>query len=270
MKKEELEKLLERTSLSDEEIKLILSSKNKPQNRTYDHSETKRTKFGVISDTHIGEKHFDEGLWEYAGKIFKKEKIERVYHAGDILEGMSGRQGQIFDLTHIGFEAQIDYASELMRSWKGIEIYGITGNHDEWFKKIGNMGVNAGISLEERAGNFHFLGEWEADVKIAPNVIMKLYHANDQSAYASSYKLQKLIESLEGGKKPNIILSGHYHKALYLFSRNVHGFECGTLCGQTRYMRGKKIAAHKGFWIIDLGISKDGISRIQPTFYPAY
>jgi hypothetical protein len=110
----------------------------------------------------------------------------------------------------------------------------------------------------------------EADVQIAPGVVMKLFHGNDGTAYADSYKMQKLIESFEGGKKPAIILSGHYHKQIAIFRRNVFGFECGTLCGQTRFMRGKKIQAHKGFGIIEVWVDRNGVARLRHEFFPYY
>jgi hypothetical protein len=99
---------------------------------------------------------------------------------------------------------------------------------------------------------------------------MKLFHGNDGTAYADSYKLQKLIESFEGGKKPNLVLSGHYHKQIAIFRRNVFGFECGTLCGQTKFMRGKKLQAHMGFGIIELWVNPSGVARLRHEFFPYY
>ena len=128
----------------------------------------------------------------------------------------------------------------------------------------------AGKELAHRNPNVHFLGEWEARVQLAPQVEMMLFHSNDGTAYADSYKLQKLIESLEGGDKPAIILSGHYHKQVAVFRRNVFGFECGTLCGQTRFMRGKKIPAHKGFGVIELWCGERGVERLRHEFLPHY
>lgn len=56
-----------------------------------------------------------------------------------------------------------------------------------------------------------------------------------------------------------------------MFSRNVFGFECGTLCGQTQWMRGKKIAAHKGFGIVEIWVAKEGgIERLRHEFFPHY
>ncbi len=203
--------------------------------------------------------------------FFKGNGIEKVYSPGDIVDGMSGRPGAIYELEAIGFQAQRNLAVKALDMMKGMEVYSIAGNHDLWFKD--KSGVDASIceAIADRCSHFHFLGDWEADVELGKAVTMKLFHANDGTAYATSYKLQKLIESLEGGNKPALILSGHYHKALYMFSRNVHGFECGTICGQTQWMRGKKIAAHKGFGIIDLVVAKKGgIERLTHEFFPSY
>lgn len=188
------------------------------------------------------------------------------------LEGMSGRPGHIYELAQIGATAQLKYASELFScAPDGMHFYLIDGNHDQWFKEKNNAGLVAGEELAHRNKNVTFLGEWEADIEMGKDVLMRLYHACDGTAYADSYKLQKLIESFTGGQKPNIVLSGHYHKQVAIFRRNVFGFECGTLCGQSRFMRGKKIPAHMGFGIIEFWVaSKGGIERLRHEFVPYY
>lgn len=263
-------KLLEGLSVS--EIQAITSQKKINNNRVYDNPKTGHIRIGIISDTHIGHEKFDEELFKYSGKIFRQEKVQGIYHAGDILEGMSGREGNVYEMSQIGFANQIAYAEKLISEYyKGLKVFAINGNHDLWFKIKNNAGVNVAEELQRRLPKqFVYLGDMEADVKFADNCVMKLFHANDGTAYASSYKLQKLIESLEGGSKPQIILSGHYHKALTMFNRNVYGIEAGTLCGQSGFMRGKKLAAHKGFYILDFDITKKGISKFTTTFYPAY
>jgi len=229
----------------------------------------KHIRFGYCSDTHIGHKEFSEQLWDKMCQFFKREKVELVYHAGDVLEGMSGREGHIYELRHIGASAQMAAASSLIRS-ADFHLSAIGGNHDLWMVSKANMGLNIGQTLQNVTPNFTHLGDWEADVKLARNVRMKLFHSADGTAYADSYKIQKLIESFTGGEKPNIILSGHYHKQIALFRRNIFGFECGTLCGQTRWMRAKKIQAHLGFGLIELWLGKKGIVRLRHEFVPHY
>jgi hypothetical protein len=90
------------------------------------------------------------------------------------------------------------------------------------------------------------------------------------SSYAPGYRGMKLIESLGGGKKPKILLSGHTHKFLYMFQRNIHYMEGGTLEGQTEFMRGKKLMAHKGYSILDIYFNKDGIQKFIIDFKPKY
>lgn len=244
----------------------------KPVIKKYDHHFTsKHLKFGYYSDPHVGHSKFIPKLWDRMVTVFKQEGIETVYCPGDNLEGMSNREGHIYELAHVGASAQLNYASQLFQSASGLHFFIIDGNHDQWFKMKSNIGLVAGQELQKRNSNVTFLGEWEADVVLGKGVVMKLYHANDGSAYAISYKIQKLIESLEGGEKPNIILSGHYHKQIQVFTRNVFGFECGTLMGQSQFMRGKKLAAHKGFGIIEVWMSKKGgVERLRHEFFPSY
>ncbi len=261
-------------SLSEQEKKLVLVGlKGGPQKvHRYDHSgRGRQVRFGYVSDMHIGAKEFDWKLWSKMVSRFRDEKITTVYSPGDIVEGMSNRPGQIYDLEAIGFRAQVNLAAEAINMLGKTKLYSILGNHDLFFKDKSGVDANVGESLEQKCKNFIYLGDWEARIVLGKKVELMLYHANDGSAYALSYKLQKLAESLEGGKKPQIILSGHYHKHLTMFTRNIFGIECGTLCGQTQWMRGKKLAAHKGFGIIELEIyKKGGIRRLKHEFFPEF
>jgi hypothetical protein len=90
------------------------------------------------------------------------------------------------------------------------------------------------------------------------------------NSYAHSYRLQKVIESLPGGEKPNVLLAGHVHKMGYFFIRNIHAISAGCLQEQTSWMRGKRLEAHPGFWIIEMDVNDGTIVRFTPTFYPYY
>lgn len=257
------------SGLSVGELRAIMSSaksRPSPSTRRAMPSESGSIKMLIISDTHIGHKCFIEPLFESA--IEASEDVDIVLHPGDHLEGMSGRPGHIYELTDIGYQSQIKRCRDL---YVQIEkpIYGIDGNHDQWYKQKNNAGVVVGEELEKSLPNFTHLGEWEGDLHIN-NIWIKLFHANDGSAYSTSYKSQKLVESFTGGEKPNIVFSGHYHKALYHFIRNVHVFESGTICAQTPFMRGKKLAAHMGYWVVTVYYGKQGVARIVPEFVPYY
>jgi hypothetical protein len=73
-----------------------------------------------------------------------------------------------------------------------------------------------------------------------------------QSAYAYSYTSQKIVESFQGGEKPDIVFGGHYHKWDYCYPREVHFIQGGCTCDQTMFMRKNKIAAHVGYVNVEL------------------
>jgi len=81
---------------------------------------------------------------------------------------------------------------------------------------------------------------------------MTVCHPGGGSAYALSYSVQKIIESLEGGEKPAVGLYGHYHKLLSCNVRNVFAVQTGTQQDQTPFMRKKRLEAHVGGTLVKL------------------
>jgi hypothetical protein len=151
----------------------------------------------------------------------------------------------------------------------GITTYFITGNHDASLYK--HVGYDIGAAIAKDRPDMVCLGRDCAVVNLTPNCTLELRHPWDGSAYALSYKPQKMIEAMESDSKPNILAVGHYHKAEYLFYRNVHAFQTGCFQGQTPFTRGKGISVHIGGWIITLTVDENGtIQRIAPEFIPFY
>lgn len=222
---------------------------------------TDSVKFGVISDTHIGHKMFNEDWLFAAYEFFENENCDFIYHSGDIVEGMSGRDGQIYELNKFGFEEQTCYAAGLIKK-SPIPIRAILGNHDQWFKIKGNIGACVGSKLQAECDNFTYLGDDEA-YDMLGNIKVMLRHPGDGSAYALSYKTQKFIESLAGGQKPNILINGHYHKGIFFEYRNVHAFEAGTLQGQSKFMRGRNLSSTPSVWCIEAFQDNSGLQRIK-------
>lgn len=226
--------------------------------------------FGVLSDLHIGHKNYMPKILEHAIKYFDARKVNFVCIPGDIIEGISGREGHVFELSHLGASEQLDYAVEQLSKIKQ-KIYAITAtnSHDGWLNSKNNMGFAVGPELERRIKNFEFLGYDEADIETNTGINIRMTHPGDGTAYAISYKGQRYLNSLSGGKKPHIVLEGHYHKSMYMFYRNVHFFDCGTLQAQTVFMKKKQTPAMMGYWIIETKGNK-GVDFIKPEFIPFY
>jgi predicted phosphodiesterase len=230
--------------------------------------EGERIRIGGITDTHIGHERFDEGRLFQAFEEFKKEGVEFIVHCGDVTEGMSNRAGHIYELNKLGYDNQKKYAIDLFSQWTDTDIYAIDGNHDRWFLK--SNGAIVVKDIAESIDNFHWLGHDEGDISLKGLATLKLWHGEDGNSYALSYRLQKILESLSGGEKPHAMLCGHTHKHVYIFERNVHCTSIGSLQAQTKWMRGKRIAAHVGFFIADYWVNKSGICKVTQTWYPFY
>ena len=224
-------------------------------------------KFGVITDTHIGSIFFKEKLFFKAIEMFEKESCKFITHSGDVTDGLSNRQGHVYELTHIGFNKQLEYAVNLFSKVK-IPIYAVDGNHDRYFIK--SAGAKIVKEISKQVKNFTFLGHDIAEFSINQGIKICLWHGEDGSSYATSYRLQKIVESLTGGSKPNMIIAGHTHKHNYSFERNVHILSAGACSLQSSYMKSKRLANHTGFWIVELTVTKKSIVRCKVEWFPFY
>ena len=271
-KKSKLEKTITELGLSEAEaVKSLreLSKPDKTRRLTHHHPwNPKRIKLGFLPDTHIGSKFFDKEIFEDAVRTFDREKVDAVYHVGDIIEGMSNRDGHIYELDILGTTKQVEYACELLQKIKQ-PLYFLEGNHQDWAMRKGNQGVEVGKMIEHVLPNAKKIGDMVADVTLAKNIRLRISHEG-ASAYALSYSGQKRINALEGGTKPNIIMNGHLHKSLYMFYRNIHYFEAGSMQRQTPFMAMKGSPAMLGYWVLDLAIQGGQLKELTPKYKPFY
>lgn len=250
--------------------------KKSPSSKSHDYRIGRsHVKYLLFGDTHMGNKNYDSDLMTHAAKQARKESVDFAIHTGDIMDGWyQNRPQSLFEQDAIGLDQQFQKTVKELGKLGDIPLYFITGNH-EFNTFMRGAGIEVGPYLEKelnsRGMKTVFLGNAEGDIVLRSGAVLKTMHPDGGSSYAISYKSQKLVESLESGKKPNVLHIGHFHKAEYIFYRNIHVFQTGTLMGQTKFMRGKQLAAHKGFWIVDLYTRKGGqVDKIVPTFYPSY
>lgn len=227
-------------------------------------------RFGVVSDTHLCNKWQQLTHLNTLYDIFEREGIKTVYHAGDVSDGYyKSRPAHIYELFRIGADEQADYIIEKYPKRDGITTKLISGNHDH--THIQNGGTNICVKIANAREDIIYLGMSNAKVNLTQNCVIEINHPEDGSQYALSYSLQKTLDAIMGGTKPNVFLNGHHHKMFYMIYRNIHAFECGTLEAQTPWMRSKKIAAHVGGFIIELHVDDEGtITRCKNEFIPFY
>ena len=229
----------------------------------------KIVRFGLTGDTHFGSRFTQITHLHSMYDTFAEEGIDTVYHTGDITEGENMRAGHAYECYVHGADEHITEVVKNYPSRQGITTRFILGNHDHSFVK--HVGLNIGKPIASVRPDMEYLGQDQAFIQLTPNCTMELQHPGGGSAYALSYRPQKIAESLEGGTKPNILAIGHFHKMEQMFYRNIHIFQTGTMQAQSDWMRNKALAAHVGFWIVEIHVEDDGsIRRMQTTMFPFY
>lgn len=229
--------------------------------------------FGATSDNHLGSKYERLDVLNSLYDTFAKEGVDRVFNAGNWVDGEA--RFNKFDLHTHGMDNQLAYLAAEYPQRKGLVTYAVAGDdHEGWYGQ--REGVDIGKYAEHvmrQAGREDWvnLGYMEAHVKLVnANTgafsMLAVVHPGGGSAYALSYSIQKIIESLDGGEKPAVGLYGHYHKLWAGNIRNVWCLQTGCTEDQTPFMRKKKLEAHVGGALVKLTQDPEtgAIVRFQP------
>lgn len=215
-------------------------------------------KFGFMGDTHLGSKYERLDVLNDLYDIFELEEVDRVFHAGNWIDGEC-RLNQ-HDLHVHGIDGQCDYLAKVYPK-KDFITYAVTGDdHEGWW--AARLGIDIGFHMEtimKEAGRMDWIntGYMESFIPLknfnsGKQSQLLLMHPGGGSAYATSYRPQKIVESLQGGEKPGVLLIGHYHKLSFNLIRGVATIQSGCCQDQSVFMRKKGIDAHVGGGICTL------------------
>jgi len=207
--------------------------------------------FGACGDQHIGSKYFREDVLTGVYERYAKAGVQCVFNTGNWIDGEANFNR--YDIVAHGMDEQLRLMSSVFPKFD-FPTYAVTGDdHEGWYAQ--REGIDVGKYAENvmRADghNWHDLGYMEAHVELVnantgAKAILAVVHPGGGSAYALSYKPQKIIESYEGGEKPAVALYGHYHKMDAGLVRNVWYLQTGCTQDQTPFMRKKSLEAHVG------------------------
>jgi hypothetical protein len=266
-------------------------------------------KVGVLGDTQLGNKHQRLDVLNTAYDDYESQGITSVYHTGNLVDGFNQfiNLHELLPEAGPSFERQVAYAAKVYPKKKGITTYFITGEcHEGWWIK--KHGWNVGQTIMDRfriplactiegsfrqqecphikdgwcrahgRDDFVYLGHEEADVELryegakkGQGAIARPMHPGGGTAYALSYKTQKISESLQGGEKPHIQWVGHFHKYNVDYHREVYSVQTGCLEDQTLFMRKHHIQAHVGYLIQEFFIAKGGgVRRYKHEWVPFF
>lgn len=163
--------------------------------------------------------------------------------------------GQVFDLeTEMG---------NFLVERKGTFFFtGNCGNHD--LKLMQREDIDVGPMIAAQRSDMVYLGQYEANV-FFEKASLRLIHPDGGMPYAMSYRLQKYVENIAGGTKPNIISMGHLHQSLYAEIRNIHCFLAGSFQKQNNFLRRKGVDPQISAWIIDFKLLNKNIDGHKIT-----
>ncbi len=227
--------------------------------------------FGVAGDRHHGSKYHRNDVLLDLYSRFEAAEVDAIIDTGNWIDGEA--RFNKHDLVRVGLTPQIKLMAEdtpLM----DVPTYAVWGDdHEGWY--AAREGIDMGQYAEDFMRRFDHdwtnLGFMEAHIVLrnkntGAETVMVVMHPGGGSAYALSYRPQKIVESLEGGEKPAVIIMGHYHKLEAVNVRNVWVLQAGTCQDQTTFMRKKSIEAHVGGAI--LGMEQDPETGAIIAFSP--
>lgn len=214
--------------------------------------------FGASGDLHAASKYARYDVRADLYRQFVEAGAQCNFDTGNWIDGEA--RFNTYDIEAHGIDAQCRLLAQNHPKYDGFHTYAVWGDdHEGWLAQREGMNVgkyNEAI-MQEYGHEWTDLGFMEAHVELVNyntgnKAIMTVVHPGGGSAYALSYSIQKIIESLEGGEKPAVGLYGHYHKLWSGIIRNVWVVQTGCCQDQTPFMRKKRLEAHVGGALVGL------------------
>jgi hypothetical protein len=212
--------------------------------------------FGAAGDLHAGSKYCRWDVREDLYKQFIDAGAQCSFDTGNWIDGEA--RFNTYDLEAHGLDVQCKLLAR--NHPRGLHTYAVWGaDHEGWY--VNREGIDVGRyneSIMREAGHeWTDLGFMEAHILLrnansGKTQLMAVCHPGGGSAYALSYSIQKIVESLEGGEKPAVGLWGHYHKQWAGNIRNVWCIQTACQQDQTPFMRQRRLEAHVGGTLVQL------------------
>lgn len=231
--------------------------------------EGETVRVGVVSDTHLGSN--EEALAELhlAYDWFASEGIETVLHAGDWITGLAIFRGQASEIKVHTLDAQIAYCVANYPRRKGIVTHGIGGNHD-LEGMAASVGLDPLVSIAKSRDDVNYLGPYSAWLQVGgeQGPWVHLLHGKGGMSYAYSYKAQKLVDGYPSGRKPSVLIVGHWHVHGTIEARGVQVVFPGCFEWQSRFLQRLGLSPAVGFHILEVTFGADGsVVQFMPRWF---
>ena len=227
---------------------------------------------GVVSDTHQSSMECALPELHAAYDWFAREGVTTVLHAGDFTCGRGIFRGQDSEIINHTLDAQTEHLVAEYPQRDGILTIGIAGNHD-LEGEAGRVGYDPVAAMAARRGDIPYLGGYSAWVELGSGQIenapyVHLLHGKGGMSYAYSYKAQKLVDGYPGGRKPAILIPGHWHVKGSIEARSVQVLWPGCFEWQSSFMKRLGLHPAVGFHLLEVIIGSDGsVVSFMPRWF---
>lgn len=149
-------------------------------------------RFGLVSDTHLGNRCARLDVVNALYDIFQSEGIETVLHGGNLVDGEC--RFNTAELVAHGVEGQIAYAAEHYPQRDGITTRFLSADdHEGWWAQ--RIGFDIGRHMDNQfhkhgRDDLRWLGHMEVDLQLSknnPRSVLRIMHPGGGSSYATCF-----------------------------------------------------------------------------------
>jgi predicted phosphodiesterase len=222
---------------------------------------------GVVSDTHVGSRECAYEALELAYDWFAKEGIVEVWHTGDFGDGRGIYRGQASEVEHRTLDEQVQLLVDRYPRREGIRTRGIGGNHD-LEGDAAAVGLDITAAFAARRDDVDYLGPYGSWLEAHGGAFVHLLHGRGGMTYAYSYKAQKLVDGYPGGRKPAVLICGHWHVRGSFEARGVQVLFPGCTQWQSKFMERLGLQPAVGFHLLEMTLGDDGsLVQFSPRWF---
>lgn len=231
------------------------------------------TSFGAIANTELGNiNHRADALHAFY-HLLAEQGIKTVLHMGDLIAGPPSKATK-GEIRFESLDQQAEYLAKNYPLVKGITTYFITAPDCEG-KFIDKEKLEVGTYLQSvlaqhEREDLQYIGHKSAQVSmpvqhVTPRgkkktewALVNMAHGSGTIPYARSYPLQKMVQSLQGGTKPDVLLLGHFMQLEWLMEREIWGGQVGGFKDQTPSMVNRRQHSDVGGLMVTLQQPRPG------------
>ncbi|MFH8038502.1 MAG: metallophosphoesterase [Candidatus Aenigmatarchaeota archaeon] len=236
--------------------------------------EGEKSKFLLLSDTHLNSVDVDIKDFEYIIKKARENNVDAILHAGDIIEAIPGAEifeGQRFEINTRNAKEIKDFLFKIFDMVKenDIPFFFITGNHDEKLRK--QIGLDVMEMIAELYNNplINYVGSNRGSVEFK-GLELKLIHPSGGSAQAlgtNARRFYRYIKFIKGKIKKTIGILGNYHKAMFIYDGMYFPlYLVPSLKYPDEFSTTRGLPYQRGAWLVTIEYDDNDILSVENSF----